>query len=363
MQRTSFRKVSMIAALLAVAVCASGADKESRPVESAGKLRVGQAEIAFSANENGKLKMAQFPGAVEQAYKLARQRYGEGTPKVVLVQTNVRAGIAKQIAFIHDKYAAGAPLYGVGTGSDSYSIVGQSVFLGKKQPGMSVLFLGGDITIQPAVVTDFVMPVKDWNIKDEAVRAAEKKKHAEWGRELARQVKPVAGKTNVFLQLGTQHVPRMSWVHVGTTEVLGEKVYIAGGAAADHGFIFDKGKTVPNALLGILISGDFRVALVGSDKVPEPKMPTVLREKLTDVTRALGVVPELTMYFACVSWRHGLEQQKQAVNEVLGTAPLFGAGVTWSTWFSGRSIIPALTVAAAVVAYVWLRFSKRREET
>jgi len=47
----------------------------------------------------------------------------------------------------------------------------------------------------------------------------------------------------------------------------------------------------------------------------------------------------------------------------IGTAPLLGAGVTWSTWFSGRSIIPALTVAAAVVAYVWLRFSKRREET
>jgi len=325
MNRTLFRKTMTTAALLAVAACAFGADEASPPAGSAGKLRVGQAEIAFPVDDGGKLKMAQFPGAVEQAYKLARQRYGEGKPKLVLVLTNVRAGIARQMIFIHDKHAAGAPLYGVGTGSDGYSIVGQSAFLGRKQPGMSVLFLGGDITVQPAVVTDFVMPVKDWDIKDEAVRAAEKKKHAGWGRELARQVKPVAGKSNVFLQLGTQHVPRMTWVHAGTTEVLGKDVYIAGGAGADHGFIFDRGKTAPNALLGILISGDFRVALAGSDSVPESKIPETLRNKLTDLTRAMGGPPDLTMYFGCVSWSHHLPEQKQAVNEVLGKAPLFGS--------------------------------------
>ena len=69
--------------------------------------------------------------------------------------------------------------------------------------------------------------------------------------------------TNVFLQLGTQHVPRMAWSNEGVVKVFGQKVYVVGGAAAGFGYCYVEGKISPNTLLGGMLSGGFKVALVG----------------------------------------------------------------------------------------------------
>ena len=213
-----------------------------------GRFQVGQAEVVLPADADGKINMAKLPAALDDLYQQAVKQYGPGEPKLALLLTNIPAGIARGVTFVHAKYAKGVPLYGMGTGAyggatGGYSPVGHAAFLDDKQPGMALVLLGGDFTFQPAVVGDAVMAVKDWDLAAEAAKTGVKEddlrtaqeQHQEWGRQLAAQVKPVAGQTNVYLQLGTQHVPRMTWVHQGLVQAFGPAVYIVGGSRPTTG--------------------------------------------------------------------------------------------------------------------------------
>lgn len=310
----------------------------SSPAGKAGAMRAGQAQVAYAVDDKGNLVSAKFQAAVEEAYQKALAQYGPGTPKIILVMTTLPPGQAKAIGFVHEKLGRGAPMYGMGNGS--YTVVGYNGFLGEKQLGLTVLALGGEgIAVQTSVVRGFTMKVKEWELKaqaektgakEEDLRNAEIKKHADWGKELAQGVKPVAGKTNIFLQYGTQHTPRMTWVHQGTTAVLGKDVYIFGSAASDFGFVWYKGEIISDALLGVLISGDLKVSMAGSDSPGEDataqaKIPGIFREKLGTVISEIGGKPQVLFYSGCVGWRFMLPEQQQVAQELLGgTVPLFG---------------------------------------
>jgi hypothetical protein len=188
--------------------------------------------------------------------------------------------------------------------------------------------------VQVGKVTGYEMPVKDWEFDEhaaetgqdeEALRAASRARHAEWGRQLARQFRPAPGKTNLFFQLGTQHVPRMAWTHEGVIDVLGDDAIVIGSAASDYGYIIWEGETIPHALLGVMVSGDFAVALAGSEGVDEDRVAETFEQKLQAVIDELDGRPDLTLYIGCAGWRHELDDQHQVAERLLGDAPLFGS--------------------------------------
>lgn len=298
------------------------------PAARAGGLQVGQGQGVFDADEAGKIDMSTFPDVVESAYRKALEQYGEGAPKMILILANLPAGQGRLIKFVHDKLAPGVPLYGVGMGS--YSIAGHEGFLDVNQPGITVLALGGDVEVQTATVTGYEMPVKDWDFpqtpEGEAARAESRAQHAAWGRQLAGQVHPVAGKTNVFFQLGTQHTPRMTWTTEGVVEVLPKDVFVIGSAASDFGYIIDKGQIHPHALLGILVSGDFKVVMAGCGPAQDDdQRAATFRQRLESLIAEAGRVPDLTVYVGCAGWRGQLPEQHQAAEDLLGEAPLLGS--------------------------------------
>lgn len=297
--------------------------------------------IASSGQSIGgeKVTDAEAQDLTEQAIDQALKNFGAAQPKLVLVFENFgrRSGMMKGLAKVGD-----IPMIGVYTGG--YPTLGLAGFPERgKKTGIIVMALGGDVEIQTATLDNIKMPIKDWEWKkqknpdgtpwsDEKIaeeRGKSIEQHQAWGEELAGKLQVREGKTNLFLQLGCQHVPRMTWITDGCKKVFPASVHYIGIAAADHGGVYTSFKDYKgDRLLGIMISGDFDVAEAGSAAEIDKKQVdqlAVWREKIEQTSKELGGKPDAAFIVGCAGWHNKLEEKCAITNELLGGVPVFGA--------------------------------------
>lgn len=147
--------------------------------------------------------------------------------------------------------------------------------------------------------------------------------HAKAGRELFEKFSPGPG-ARLLIILGTLHTPRHTWLTEGIKEVVPKEFHVIGGAGADFGGIHFGGKRIPNAALGVMISGEFKVGVSGEKGAKDT--PSQLRGHFT---RAWGQIrggkPRLVLYFGCASWySRKREEQHAVVKQMFKQIPVFG---------------------------------------
>ena len=129
----------------------------------------------------------------------------------------------------------------------------------------------------------------------------------------------------MVLQLGCQHVPRMTWVTAGCRKALPPAVHLLGVAAADFGNVHTPKDTKGDRLLGVRISGGFRVAVAGAGEPDEGKQVGLWKEKTEAALKEVGGAPDAAILFACATWHNRLEEKRAIAAERLQGVPVFGA--------------------------------------
>ncbi len=261
----------------------------------------------------------------------ALKNYGEGNPKLVLIfaRTPRVDAVKKGIEAVLPK---GVPYIADGSYWHDYTPISGKSFNSQKQEGVLAVALGGSAEIQTAYLPIDKMEVGDWELdkkfgkeKADQIRDAEMKKHAEWGRELAKKFDTSKPGTKLFLQMGTQHVPRHMWIAKGVNEVFdGNKIRVAGGAQADWAWQIHNGEKRENTVYGILISGNFKVAQSMSKRKEGSTRVDVLKEIIPEAKAALGKNTKFVLYFGCAGWNGDNDEQRKYFIEQFPDAVIFG---------------------------------------
>jgi hypothetical protein len=315
-----------------------------------GSLEAGEVKLAVGQS----IWMAAEPGGweapviesdlaqkhAETALQEALDKFGPGKPKAIIFFENLRRLGAVRKAL--QAKAGDIPVYGIETGG--YGVIGPAGMPARKAGrSMTVLAIGGDVELQTAVVEGVEMPIKDWEWKDQKnpdgskwdekkikhARDKEIARHGAWGRALAEKFTPVEGKTNLYLQLGCQHTPRMVWITEGAKTVFDEekdKVRYWGGAAADHGHVtYRQADNVKgDRLLGIMISGDFDVVQIGAPDIEKDQQVDVWRQKMEAALAKMDGRPDGALLVGCAGWHNQLEEKHKVQSRLLSGIPLFG---------------------------------------
>ncbi|MGB2820231.1 MAG: FIST C-terminal domain-containing protein, partial [Phycisphaerae bacterium] len=138
-------------------------------------------------------------------------------------------------------------------------------------------------------------------------------------------------KGKVLILIGDCHVPANDKLVKGVCGVLGEKFPVAGGAAKG-GLTYCKGKVVPKANLGLLLSGDFKCGF-SAKKAPggKPKPMEVVNTTGEAFKQAVGDNRDQVMVvlaFDCGGRRGqmGKDRPKELaeMKKVVGKAPIIG---------------------------------------
>jgi hypothetical protein len=320
---------------------AEGGDTQQAAPASSGEPAP-TAELKFGVGQGVGDKDLHSPEAqklVEQAIDEALAQYGPGKPKLLLFFENIRKTEAVRQGF---KRAGDIPVVGVDMGG--YAPLGVEAFPHHKETrSIMVWAIGGDVDIQTAGVDGVEMPIKDWEFKKQKnpdgtpwseeqvqqARAASIERHKAWGRQLAEQFEILEGKTHLFLQLGTQHTPRMTWLTEGIEEVFPQDVRYVGIAASDYGAVWENAKTKkPHSMLGVMLSGDFEVAIVGSPGEVDDQavdQAKVWPAKIDEAMKEIGGRPDTALIFGCAGWHNDLENKCTITREKFEGIPLMGS--------------------------------------
>jgi hypothetical protein len=278
--------------------------------------------------------------AIDQAVDQFHEQAGANTrPRMLLFLENIR----KERAVRKGLEAAGdIPIVGVDMAS--YAPLGEKQFPHHRQTrSITVLAVGGDVQLQTAIVEGVEMPIKDWEFKQQTnpdgskwteqqvdqARQKSRQRHQAWGRQLAEQFVIPRDKTNLFLQLGTQHTPRMTWITEGIDAVFPESVHYLGVAASDFGAVWSDRRTKkPHALLGVMISGDFQLATTGSpDKIDDESLDqqTTWPAKIDQAIEQIGGKPDAALIVGCAAWHNDLPNKCDLTQQRLAGVPLLGS--------------------------------------
>lgn len=304
-------------------------------------LRVGVGQTMYDipvkqVEKDGKVQDKKIHAGAEQAEEMLKEAvakaladYGEGSPKLLWVfdRTNQPTALKETM----DKIIPEGVDYIIdGSWWQDYSPIGPAGFSTKNQQSILAIALGGDTDIQTAIQGIGPNEHPDWELekkhgKEKAaqIRESERKKHAEFGRELARKFDFSKPGQQVFFQMGTQHVPRHIYVLEGVKEIIGGKAVIYGGAQADWAWQIHNGSKVSNAVYGILISGNFSVSQDFAKRNASDR-PTLLKQTLQKAADRLPTEPEVIIYMGCAGWNNQNEAQAEVVNGMFPDATFFG---------------------------------------
>lgn len=330
----------MTATRFAASIAAAAALSLAATTALAGDAYFGSGQAVGPMDLNSDAAQELVESAIEQAIgQFQEQASPDAQPKLLIFLENIR----KQRAVRKGLEAAG-DIPTVGVDMASYAPLGEKQFPHRKQTrSITVLAIGGDVQLQTAIVEGVEMPIKDWEFRDQtnpdgskwtqeqvdAARAKSRQRHQNWGGQLARQFQVPPGKTNLFLQLGTQHTPRMTWITEGISNVFPDSVHYIGVAASDFGGVWPDRKTKkPHALLGVMISGDFQLASAGSsDKIDDKALDqqTTWPAKIDQAIQELGGKPDAALIVGCAAWHNDLPNKCDLTQQRLAGVPLLGS--------------------------------------
>lgn len=188
----------------------------------------------------------------------------------------------------------------------------------------------GPITQDGNEGTVGVLAVADGYAAITATLAKRDGDHAACGKQIGESLKAASeidAPGKLLLLFGDCHVPADDKLVKGACSVLGEKFPAIGGASKG-GSVYYQGKLVPNANVGIMITGDFQVGL----SLKKDMSPKGLITSATDaVNEAMGDDKDhvaLVFAFDCGGRRGELgpnaPKELAAMKKAAGKTPIFG---------------------------------------
>ncbi len=138
-------------------------------------------------------------------------------------------------------------------------------------------------------------------------------------------------KDRLLVLLADAHSPKNQFLVEGLQQALGKDFAITGGCAnknAGQTFVYFRGKAYPDAAVGLLLSGDFAVSLVGRRGNDQPTVIATAREGAQAALAGATGKPFGVLAFNCAGRRSKLarfEDELAAMQAAFGKdLPLFG---------------------------------------
>lgn len=283
--------------------------------------------------------------AVAAAFDAARKSLGDRPAKLALVLENAispATGGDEALALVFEK-AGDLPVFGAHMGAGNYTPM--SLDLGfQDRKGMTVLLLGGDFDFEAhSLVMGPVRYASNKDKKDNPEKYASDiqtmvDNRQKPGAELAQKF-AWGPDSNLLLVTGQLHNPEITYLSDGMREHIPAGVHVAGGAT-QGGYIYDRDKILKSAVLGLRISGKFKVfqgmrgPSWGKGEKPDKQRGDYLVE-IFDGLKQETPAPAAIIAFLCASWRDSpLDMLHNIVSEQAPKGvPFFG---TFSGGETGR---------------------------
>jgi len=214
---------------------------------------------------------------------------------------------------------------GIICGGASYGSFTQSGALGSD--AVALLGIGGDgIGVKAAIETETGAAGLDMETQEDALSAA----LAQAGARLTIKLSATANDALLIL-IADAHSPKNQFVMDGVQSVVGKTLPITGGSVnknAGQTFVTYRGKMYPDSILGILLSGDLKVAQTGRKAKTNDAVLTTAKAGSAAALKALDAKPVAALAFDCggrMGKLDNLEDELKAIQESIGKdIPLFG---------------------------------------
>lgn len=315
------RKLRLIEALLVVAVAAlvvGGCGSPARevlttpPPAPGGEIVI---KVAAAQNEDPY-------AAGKAAAEALQQQLGDAAPHVVLIaecfdEWHLKSRALRGVASVFPRdILFGAATYGVFTqaGCLDRNAIGLVALAG---PGISV-----GAALEPDLGTAKLVPGQDDAEIKERLNAA--------GARLALRV-PRTPQDKLMIVLADAHSPKNAHLVEGLQKELGKDFPITGGSAnknAGQTYVYYQGRMVEDSAVGIVLAGDFQVALAGRMAKENQKVIASAKEGAAEALKTLEAKPFAAFAFNCAGRKGKLDNiqtELDAIQQALGKdLPLFG---------------------------------------
>lgn len=271
--------------------------------------------------EDGKARKGPAVASAKAACEQIKQKLDGRKPQLYYVTENMWA--PQEVNEVLKAELADAPFAGVANNWQDYSPNDRDSFaeMEAKMAGISITAILGDVEVQAETV-EFGWDPIDWAWGGGPVYGHYLKQRPDHMTRAAALVQKFKfgkgdGEANILIVSGAMHTLRHEYVIEGIDTVLPEGVLVAGGATADWGSVYYKGKVHEFTLLGVRITGRYRVIATGC-KAHEDA-PDRLKELLEEVNGKLGgAAPTAMVFFSCAGgWRHSFGPQGNLLKQYL----------------------------------------------
>jgi hypothetical protein len=164
-------------------------------------------------------------------------------------------------------------------------------------------------------------------------KAELEKKLTAAGAALARKLPRTAG-SRLMIVMADAHSPKNGPLVAGVRSVTGDAFPITGGAVnknAGQTFVYFRGRMMSDSAIGLMLSGDFRIAMAGRQAKENDKVIATAYEAAGEALRRLGEAgcrPAAAVAFDCAGRKGKLKdvsEELAAIRRALGgEMPLFG---------------------------------------
>ncbi len=150
------------------------------------------------------------------------------------------------------------------------------------------------------------------------------------GARLAQKL-PGAANGALLILVADAHSPKNQFVIDGVQSIVGKKLPITGGSVnknAGQTFVIYRGEMIADSVLGILLTGDIKVAQTGMQAKSNDAVLATAKKSSADALKALDAKPVAAVAFDCggrMGKLDNLEDELKSIQESIGKdIPLFG---------------------------------------
>jgi hypothetical protein len=319
--RSMMRSLSGAAALAAL-IGAAGCEKPAAPAKKV-ELAPATKKIRFGV---GICDKANPLDAGVTAAKAAKKAIGAAPVKAVIISE-----------CFEDKERKEQVLEGVTSVFDAEVVYGGATYGSFAQAGVMIdesvavmAIAGDDIDVAAACLeglgTAKLTPAEhEAEIREKLVPA---------GADLAKKL-PATDASRLMIVIADAHSPKNGPLVEGVRSVAGDGFPIIGGSAnknAGQTFVYYKGKMLADAAVGLMLSGDFKVALAGRSAKDNAAVIATAREAAAEALGKLaeeGAKPAGILAFDCAGRKGKLDNvadELAAIQDSVGSeVPLFGS--------------------------------------
>jgi hypothetical protein len=138
-------------------------------------------------------------------------------------------------------------------------------------------------------------------------------------------------KDRLMILLADAHSPKNQYLVEGVQKVLGTDFPVTGGSAnknAGQTYVYFQGKAHADSAIGLMLSGDFRVALSGRKAMDNDQVIATAKDGADQALKDFAAEPVAVLAFNCAGRRGKLRRpadELSAIQQALGKqVPLFG---------------------------------------